>query len=210
MTCEIFYFKKIEVIYVIYAVNEEKTYIHYGHTEFEPDKINISNINSIINKPDGGLWASPVDAYFGWKDWCEAENFKRICDEENSLRFSLREGSKILKVRSEYDLLSLPDKYKRDDMEDFRYFPFGKRVQLDFETLKHDGFAAVEYKVGDCCPSFEFWDCDSIVILDPDVVISIIPKKREKQIDSNTDFVSISDVKLELTTPVKKSNNRKC
>ena len=38
-------------------------YIHYGCTSF--DKLKFQEIK-------GGLWASPIDAEYGWKDWCEA------------------------------------------------------------------------------------------------------------------------------------------
>jgi len=52
--------------------------IHYGSTSFDPKKFNPV-LNSYI-KPTGGLWTSPIDSEFGWKDWCTAEDF-RECNE---------------------------------------------------------------------------------------------------------------------------------
>ena len=30
------------------------------------------------NKPYGGLWASDINAKYGWKSWCEDENFVSV------------------------------------------------------------------------------------------------------------------------------------
>lgn len=61
-------------------------YIHYGATEFIPTKgFPIKNLEHFM-KPKGGLWASRKNASFGWKDWCEQEDF-RHCDME--IRLSL-------------------------------------------------------------------------------------------------------------------------
>lgn len=55
-------------------------FIHYGHTKFNIKK--FDNIkNKYGNKPDGGLWLSPVNSKWGWKDWCESERFKE-CNEK--------------------------------------------------------------------------------------------------------------------------------
>lgn len=45
-------------------------YISYGLGKFDVDKFDeIQNVE-YRNKPKGGLWASPVSAKRGWKDWC--------------------------------------------------------------------------------------------------------------------------------------------
>ena len=49
----------------------QQIYIHYGATEFDPEKgFPIENNKGWI-KPKGGLWASRINATRGWKDWCE-------------------------------------------------------------------------------------------------------------------------------------------
>lgn len=55
---------------------QKPIYVHYGSTFFEPSRnFPISNHRN-WSKPFGGLWASRQDATFGWKDWCEREEFR--------------------------------------------------------------------------------------------------------------------------------------
>lgn len=52
--------------------------VHYTNTpNFKLKPIVVSN-GDLPNKPKGGLWASPVDAEFSWKDWCSDANFRDI------------------------------------------------------------------------------------------------------------------------------------
>lgn len=107
---------------------QKPIYVHYGSTFFEPSRnFPISNHRN-WSKPFGGLWASRQDATFGWKDWCEREEF-RECDENNSFKFQLCDNSKVAIIHC----------IKADDM----YF------------------------------GLYGWDCDSIVILNPSVVVPI-------------------------------------
>lgn len=47
-----------------------RQYISYGKSKFDPEKINTSEFSStLLNKPDGCFWASPVDAKYGWAAW---------------------------------------------------------------------------------------------------------------------------------------------
>ena len=76
-------------------------YIHYGHKKFLKNKFNeIQNQDWI--KPFGGLWASDENAEYGWKQWCEQENF-RECNEDNCFRFELKKDTKVLHIRSVED-----------------------------------------------------------------------------------------------------------
>ena len=52
-----------------------KTYIHYGATQLH--EIQPVKNERFFSKPTGGLWASPVDEPFGWKEWCEREHFRK-------------------------------------------------------------------------------------------------------------------------------------
>lgn len=41
--------------------------VHYGHKEYYPSKVKpIKNENWV--KPLGGLWCSPINSNWGWKD----------------------------------------------------------------------------------------------------------------------------------------------
>lgn len=51
-------------------------FIHYGSKEFDKDRFTEIHNIPMCNKPSGGLWASPVGVEFGWKEWCEDNDFR--------------------------------------------------------------------------------------------------------------------------------------
>lgn len=62
--------------------------IHYGSDEFVFEWFNEVR-NSYWVKPTGGLWTSPVKSEWGWKQWCEAEQF-RECEQKDSFTIHLK------------------------------------------------------------------------------------------------------------------------
>ena len=163
-----------------------KTYIHYGHIVTKPIKNGIfkplvkqpakfdkSLFNPIRNvgfvKPEGGYWASPIDTDYGWKDWCEAEDF-RTCDENNSFKFTLKEGAKVLYIKYYTDLEGLP----RD--ESMIHLEYGFVTYLDFEKLAEQ-YDAIELDLDYDYHKLYFglcgWDCNSILIMNPDIIVPI-------------------------------------
>lgn len=74
-------------------------YVHYGHTAFKPELFMEIKNQEMFVKPKGGLWASPIQSKFGWKDWCKSENF-RVCNDENSFTFSIKENANIINLYS--------------------------------------------------------------------------------------------------------------
>ena len=145
-----------------------KNYIHYGHTKFDKSMFNkIKNVDC-STKPKGGLWASDVEAEHGWKDWCEAEEF-RDCKEENSFSFVLSDNAKILYIESVNDLESLPKGKDKFGLN------FSSWYLLDFEKLA-ETYDAVEVSISsdfDLYYKLYGWDCDSIVIMNPDIVVEL-------------------------------------
>ena len=136
----------------------KKTYIHYGNKSFENEKfIEIRNDNWV--KPIGGLWASDINAKFGWKDWCKQENF-RECNIANSFKFKLKENAKILLIDNAQKLSELP----KVDM------PYKTSwINLDFEKIKKE-YDAIEVLISlDHKLYWDLygWDCDSILIMNP-------------------------------------------
>lgn len=139
---------------------QDKIYIHYGHAAFDPSLFVKIRNNSPWNKPIGGLWASPVNATFGWKDWCEAEEF-RECIENNSFKFTLP-GANVLTINSVEDLRKAPT---------LDYNGIGWII--DFERCIKLGYDAIELNIS---KSHELywelygWDCDSILVMNPDKI----------------------------------------
>lgn len=87
---------------------ENIIYIHYGSTSFDKNRnFPIRNEECWV-KPKGGLWASRKNASWGWKDWCEAEEF-RDCLEDNAFTFVLREGATVAVIKTLEQLHSLPE-----------------------------------------------------------------------------------------------------
>jgi hypothetical protein len=136
-------------------IKKENYLIHYGSKKFNPELIQpIKNVNWV--KPNGGLWTSPIDSKWGWKNWCECEKF-RECDKENSFMLKLYEWTKICVIDSVSDLVCLP------------YYESYKKC-LDFEKIaeKYDVIwltvkGETETRWSD--PGLYGWDCESVLIL---------------------------------------------
>ena len=150
-------------------------YIHYGAKSYDPDKVKpIENI-PYFSKPNGGFWASPIDAQWGWIDWCRAEDFRYYEDNE-FFKFTLKDNAKVLHIYSIKDLEDLP---KINQEEQFSL----NSVYLDFEKLK-ETYDAIELHLSEERDILEDfwnrlyyklygWDCDSILIMNPHVVIVV-------------------------------------
>ena len=147
--------------------NYMKQYIHYGHTVFrKSDFEEIKNLPQ-FTKPLGGLWASPVDAERGWKDWCERERFGS-CEERNSFRFRLRPWAKLLRLTEE-NIKDIPI------IEDPPLLPGiltrrKPRRRIDFESLARK-YDAIEVYIDELY--IEYWDCDSLLVFNPEAIEEI-------------------------------------
>ena len=143
-------------------------YIHYGHTKFDKSVFNkIKNVDC-STKPKGGLWASDVESEHGWKEWCNENEF-RDCYKENSFTFTLSDDAKILYIESVNDLESLP---KGKDKFGLNFLSW---YLLDFEKLA-ETYDAVEVSISsdfDLYYKLYGWDCDSIVVMNPDIVMEL-------------------------------------
>lgn len=143
-------------------------YIHYGSKQFDISK--FEPIRNWWNKPHGGLWASPVNAVYGWKRW-NAESHYRECSEENSFRFTLAPDAVVYCIDSESKALGLPS--LPWPFPDIKY---PSTRTFDFERVLHAGIDAIELKLSTDRQLYWVmygWDCDCILILNPDVIIPL-------------------------------------
>lgn len=143
-------------------------YIHYGHKQFLHSKFNEIVNDKFFCKPYGGLWASPVGAERGWKNWCDENGF-RECKEENSFTFELSETANVLHIRSRSDLEKLPRQQEA---------MITQWIHLDFEKIKASGVDAIELHLSEDWElhwTLYGWDCDSILIMNPDIVCEVMP-----------------------------------
>ena len=139
-----------------------KKYKHYGNTCFIPALVRpIKNIPD-YTKPHGGIWASPVDAEFGWKDWCKEEHF-RECREDNSFCFTLAENAKVAVIDSIVALDGLPR--QECDIKMWTVLDFEKMVQMGYDAIEF--VLSSDYRL---YMALYGWDCDSILVMNPEVI----------------------------------------
>ncbi len=151
-------------------------YIHYGHSKFDPNRWNDvhGSEGGFFNKPDGGLWASPADAEFGWQRWCERESFltQRL---KKNFRFRLSPDARILEL-TPGNVWELPgDSELRERLGWYREERGVLRnvVGIDFEKLAEDYDVLVcsISKYPDLYMMLYGWDCDSILVLNKEVIV---------------------------------------
>lgn len=140
-----------------------KKYIHYGSKRFDPLLFcPIKNMYP-LTKPEGGLWVSKIDAIYGWKEWCDDNEF-RDCEKDNSFTFTFADNAKILTINSSSELKNLPKGENRYGMSSWAI--------LDFEKISRE-YDAVEINIssdGKLYWDLYGWDCDSILVMNPDVI----------------------------------------
>ncbi len=138
-------------------------YIHYGHKEFDITKFDKIKNRPEITKPYGGLWASRVESNNSWKQWCENNDYEYNFNE--SFIFTLNSNARILTI---------------DKCDILNKLPKGRSIletpiwsNLDFEKLSEE-YDAIELLISnDRELYFKMygWDCDSILIMNPNVII---------------------------------------
>ena len=154
----------------------EQLYIHYGSDHFDKNKfIKIKNCAIPWVKPEKytGMWGSPINAHYGWSDWCRDTDFD-VYKLDKHFTFTLKENSKFLYVRNDNELqdLKLLHCFDRPYLKD-PYHP-AERYCMNFEKLRDCfGYDAMEVHIttDNIYVGLYGWDCDSILILNPDCVI---------------------------------------
>ena len=73
----------------------DQTYIHFGSDHFDQMRFAPIRNSEWQPKPEGGLWASRVDAEYGWKQWCEDNHFG-VDELQMSFKFTLSEAHVLL------------------------------------------------------------------------------------------------------------------
>jgi len=152
---------------------DDRIYVHYQRdnsklpVQFDPKlmntKLDIPVRHVWAEKPTPGtfgLWASHVDAEFGWKDWATGEDFTS-CEDNQAMYFKIRPGARIIFVDSVEKLDELPT----IELED-RLF---REKGLDWETITKvaDGLEIIfssDWRLRD---RLYTWDCDSVITWNP-------------------------------------------
>ena len=153
-----------------------RVYRHYGCEMFSHGLFAAIENEPHFCKPRGGLWGSPLreDGNTGWSEWCRDEKF-HVDRLEKFFDFSLREDSRITVVHTLHDLKILVRKYTRP-IEDPIFPSTWTTRYLDFVLMSQD-FDAIEltesgqWETRLSTPSLYGWDCESVLVLTPAVVV---------------------------------------
>lgn len=166
-----------------------KTYVTYGFgNKFDTNKIH-TDLTIFADKPKTAWWGSPVDAKFGWKDWCMADywipgdyigeepDFDSYFSDDNKIVWTLADDSKILYINEIKDLESCLEsglivKLREGGYDNYRW---------DFNKVLSSGYTAIEltdamighYFVEGIELIMNGWDCESIVVLDHTKIIPL-------------------------------------
>jgi hypothetical protein len=165
--------------------NLKKLFIHYGEQLTRENFHPIKDRMSIINKPYGGLWSSPIDSKWGWKNWCESEDF-RVDTLWRYTIFKLKPDTKILIIDSLLDFIHVWEKYsipRRNDLI--------TTWVLSFEKIQEDGYKGVYLTesgnsechrtyFGTCDGDLNAWDCESMILFDLDCIEILEYTEEEK------------------------------
>lgn len=160
--------------------NKMKTYITYGKGDkFDinklPPKELLDTRQSVINKVGGAFWGSPVDADFGWKDWCENENFcTHLLTPDNCFKWTLNPMAKVLYIEEMEDLDKVPFIESEYGLPSMLYVDF-KTIVEEYDAME---ICMDKYYFGHMFKSekeicFNSWDCDSIMVFNRDMIIPI-------------------------------------
>lgn len=153
---------------------ENQVYRHYGSDKFDHALFIPVTNEPVINKPSPhtGLWASPlVDNTTDWADWCEGESFntERLA---TWFDFRLKPGARIAVIKRLDDMGKYPLQPPYRDDEWWKHL---SNRQLDYEKMA-ENYDAILYWESGCMhgtTAWNPWDCDSLLVLNPDVVKEI-------------------------------------
>lgn len=159
---------------MVKTITKSNIYVHYGSDDFvKSNFLPVKNYHSPVFKkpmPGTGFWASPKNSENSWKKWCEQENF-RLDTLKTSFEFFLKENSKILLLKTLKDYEKMLEIYATK----IECIPsiLGETRFIDFEKMQKDGIDAILYFVKDLYYEMYGWDCDSILVLNPEIIIPV-------------------------------------
>ena len=141
--------------------NKKIDCVIYGNgNKFKPELFQPIKNREFI-KSHGGLWSSPIDSSYGWK---EAATEMEIGDFETSFKVQVK--GKILTI----DTVNCLDKF---EYQDISYGPFMVPFWPDLEELLKRGYVGVhltiegQYDTRLSHPRNLYgWDCETVYIMD--------------------------------------------
>lgn len=147
--------------------------ISYGlGNEFVESKFKKISNRHMFNKPNGGLWSSPVICEYGWRDWSNDNDWGDL-----STNFKFIFHGKVLIIDSLKDLSGLPVQnlechQRRSQRNHGAEFP----RNLDFVKINKSYDAIWLTAKGEREARFERgidiygWDCETLLVMNQNVI----------------------------------------
>ena len=157
------------------------TYIILGKKELNKEKFKSVKNRIGLNKPEGGLWASPYypnnEYISGWHEWCTSEMENWLSND--SVILELKDDARIYIINSQEDLINLmcivgvaKDELTLNlGLKRFASPDFEKASQVfDAILITEEGQWKTRFSDDKCDYNLYGWDCESILILNYDCV----------------------------------------
>lgn len=133
---------------------------HYGSDKYFPEKVLPVKNDKWVKPKSGGLWTSPIDSTWGWKDWNDAEQFAE-CDELNSFTLRLNDNAKVFLIDSIEDLLIAP---KTNDSYFYNQYIDFEKIAQNYDCMWLTEKGQRETRLSDPINLYG-WDCETVLIL---------------------------------------------
>ena len=150
---------------------EEEIYECLGNGDYDPKKFEKIKNRQSFCKPFGGLWSSPVDSEWGWRQWveCEMPSWKEIID-SSGFKFKMKPESKIYVIDSVVDLIRVPHKVR--DFCLMSYFPNKQLIDFEKMSIEYDailltisGESDTRWSETEYGMDLYGWDCETLLVL---------------------------------------------
>ncbi len=154
---------------IIHEVNQEfpGSLIHYGANKFNPKKFKKIQNDSWI-KPIGGLWLSPEDTEYGWRDFCTSEGF-RTEKLQYHFRAKFKGNAKILVIDSLSDLSILP---MQNAICGLTQVPDFEKIAKKYHAIWLTERGQIQTRFGHPHNLYG-WDCECVIILNSECFYEI-------------------------------------
>lgn len=157
-----------DMIFVSYLKGE------YDQKSFKP--IQYGGTAATLNKCHNGLWACPLESTYGWKQWCEKEDFPLAND---LFTFKLKDNAKIYVIDNYEDLERISTLKDRFGM---RYINFKELLDNNYDGIyaSENAVKSLRYISNSNIQDLSSWDVESLCVFNPSVVIPLSQEKVEE------------------------------
>ena len=164
----------------------EKNLILLGKDKIEEKRFDRVKNKAFQNKPLGGLWTSPEQSKWGWKDFVISEEYRKEYYLSNLLLITLKDSSRIYKIDNEFDFMSCPFRKLKETEKEAYFNLYGGSI-IDFEKLSesYDALWVTERAINEnsswICSGGEYkyigplfgWDVETVLLFNLDCIEKI-------------------------------------